>query len=115
MARTLCIDLFVHKVPRERHRFGSLQTAGFDSEPRLGRTCFLIAPRENSERLEQAVMIEAPIDHSRVISIPEQVVDPINTKCVTDDNFGQNVSQTVKVTSGANSESFFGPIAIFAT
>ena len=83
------IDLLIHEVPRERHRFGSLQTSGFNSEPRLGRTCFLITPRENSERLEQTVMIEAPIDYSRVISIPEQIVDPINTKCVTDDNFGQ--------------------------
>jgi hypothetical protein len=34
-------------------------------------------------------MIEAPVDHASVVSIAEQIVDAIDTKCVTDDDFGQ--------------------------
>jgi NMD protein affecting ribosome stability and mRNA decay len=35
--------------------------------------------------------------------------------CFATDQIVANVSQTENVMSGANSESFFGPIAIFAT
>lgn len=101
------------KLTSERHCLSRLKTSHLYAQPWLGRIA--IGPRKNSKCLQKPMMVETTVHDTCVISIPQQVIDPIYSERVATMISDSSVSHTVKLASGSNSESFLEPIEIFAT
>jgi hypothetical protein len=83
----MIINLGKHEVSCERQGFGRIDPAFIDSKRRFGRVLFR---REDSDLIDESVMVEFSITHPCMMRISQEIIDSINTESIAHNDFGQD-------------------------
>lgn len=72
------VELLEHEVAGELQAFGSVQAAGFDPDNCL----LLFVVPQNSQGVDDSLMIETAIRHAGMQRVAKQVIDPVYTEWI---------------------------------